>query len=279
MSIAAILLGTSVSGGAGAAAREAPAQASLAALHASGTAACVNVVFRDEAGRASSALEELSALRHDARLASGADGPRKPIVSEMLDALASEAARRGIPRIGLVNGDIVVSSAAVDYAVRTPRRALAVARTDIGGGDSASLLRHGIDMFTFDAAFWRRERRRFRAYVLGEPVWDNVYAAVVACHGGAIVNREGLILHTRHPSGASGSPYARYVQLLAARDSSYFSLWCQYVARVEAIAPHVMTEESDEDLQREIFRAPGLAAEAVDLARAAWWRARQVFGA
>ena len=71
----------------------------------------------------------------------------------------------------------------------------------------------------------------------------------------------------------------RYVHLLAARDSSYFSLWCAYVARAEALRARGGTREQEEALQREIFRAPGLAAEAVDVARATWWRARQVLGA
>ena len=274
-----ILLGTSVSGRAGAAAREAPAQAALAALAASGRAACVNLLFHDEPASVPAAIAQLPLLRLDARLASGVDGPRKPIVAEMLDVLADEADRRSLRRIGIVNGDIVVSPEAIALAGSTPSCGLAIARTDRGGDTPESLLRHGIDLFTFDTAFWRRERRRFRDYVLGEPVWDNVYAAIVACHGGMIVNRPGLILHTRHPSAFGGSPYARYVHLLAARDSSYFSLWCQYVARIEAIAPAAVTEQIDLALQREIFRPPGLAAEAVDVARAAWWRARQVFGA
>ena len=198
--MAEILLGTSVSGRAEAAAREAPAQDSLAALSSAGTAVCVNLTFHDDPP-AASPLERCRHLRLDARLVSGVSGPRKPVVSEMLDVLASEAERRGIRRIGIVNGDIVVTPAAVEHAVITERSALAIARTDRGGDEPDALLRHGIDMFTFDVGVWRRERRRFRAYLLGEPVWDNVYAAVAVCHGGEIVNRAGLLLHTRASVG------------------------------------------------------------------------------
>jgi hypothetical protein len=276
--VAEILLGTSVSGRAGAAAREAPAQASLAALSAAGIASCVNLAFHDDAPPASP-LQTLPMLRLDARVVSGVEGARKPVVTEMLDILAAEADRRGIQRIGIVNGDIVVTAAAIDAAVATPRGALAMARTDTGGGLPESLLRHGIDMFTFDAGFWQRHRRRFRAYLLGEPVWDNVYAAIVACHGGEIVNREGLLLHARHPPAFGASPYARYIQLLAARDSAYFSLWCTYVARAEALAAERALSGADAELQRQIFRAPGFAAGAAGIARATWWRARQALGA
>lgn len=273
-----ILLGTSVSGRPDAAVREEPAQAALAALTAEGAACCVNLGFHDEpppSGR----LERLRALRRDARLASGVQGARKPIVSEMLDVLAAEAGHRRIPRIGLVNADIIVTPAAIEHAAATRHAALGFARTDTGPDAPESLLLHGMDMFTFDVDFWRRERRRFRAYVLGEAVWDNVYAALVACHGGALINRERLILHARHPAAAIDSPYAPYVHLLAARDSSYFSLWCAYVARAEAWRARGGTPEEDEAVQREIFQAPGLGAEAVDIARATWWRARRALGA
>jgi hypothetical protein len=276
--VQAILLGTSVSGRAEAAGRELPAQESLAALTAAGVAHAVNLAFHDDSP-GDSRLEQLRVLRLDARLVSRASGPRKPIVTEMLDVLAAEAERRGIVRIGLVNGDIAVTADAIAQATGTPRPALGFSRTDIGPGEPEALLLHGVDMFTFDVGFWRRERRRFRAYVLGEPVWDNVFAAVAVCHGGELLNRERLLLHQRHPAAFADSPYARYVHLLAARDSSYFSLWCAYVARAEALRERGGTREQEEALQREIFRAPGLAAEAVDIARATWWRARQVLGA
>jgi hypothetical protein len=272
--VAEILLGTSVSGRAGAAAREAPAQASLAALASAGAAICLNLSFHDDPP-APSPLESLPRLRLDARQVSGVSGPRKPVVSEMLDVLVSEAERRGIGRAGIVNGDIVVTPAAVECAAATPLRAVALARTDRGNGAPDSLLRHGLDMFTCDVSFWRRERRRFRAYLLGEPVWDNVYAAIAACHGGGIVNRAGLLVHARHPSAFAASPYARYIQLLAARDSAYFSLWCAYVARAGAGGPGALDAAADAAMQREIFQAPGRAAGAIGMARAAWWRARQ----
>ena len=197
----------------------------------------------------------------------------------MLDVLAAAALDRGLRRIGLVNGDIVVTADAILRASETRRPAFGLSRTDIGAGEPASQLLHGMDLFAFDVDFWRRERRRFRAYVLGEPVWDNVYAAIVACHGGELLTRERLILHQRHPSAFHESPYARYVQLLAARDSSYFSLWCGYVAGAEALRARGGTREEEQELQRDIFKAPGLAAEAFDMAHAAWWRARQVLGA
>ncbi len=255
--------------------REAAAQASLAAL--AGTE-CVNLAFHDDPP-GSGVLPQRRVLRQDGPGVAGVPGARKPVVSEMLDVLAAEAAGRGIPRIGLVNGDIIVLPAAIDRLASFDCPAAALARTDVGGGAPESLLLHGIDMFVFDRAFWEKERRRFRPYLLGETIWDNVYASIAACQGGAILNRERLILHERHASVTSGSLFAVYLHGLATRDRAYFTLWCTYVARAESLRARGGSAEEELALQREIFAAPSRAADAIDLGRAAWWRARRMLRA
>jgi hypothetical protein len=156
---------------------------------------------------------------------------------------------------------------------------VAISRTEVGGGAVEAVLLYGVDMFVFDVAFWRKERRRFRPYLLGEGVWDNVYASIVACHGGTLLNRERLILHERHPAAFQGSPFERYVHLLAARDRTYFSLWCGYVARAEALRARGGSIDDEHELQREVFQPPSAAAEMMDRGRAAWWRAKRMLGA
>ena len=219
-----ILLGTRLVGSRDAGSREAAAQASLQALVQSGEAACVNLAFTDEPPSAPG-IETLRALTLDAPTVAGVEGRRKPIASELIDVLSAEAERRGIARIGLVNGDIVVLPDALrrDRDVGAP--AAGFARTDVGGGPESSLL-HGLDMFTFDAAFWKRERQRFRPYVFGDALWDNVYGAIVASHGGTLFTRERLILHERHSTGWQDSPFAVHNHLLTTRDRSYFTAWC-----------------------------------------------------
>lgn len=273
-----LLVGTFISNRPGdTARREAIAQASLAGLAAAGDAACLNLAFADEAP--GGAVPALCRLRLDTPGVSGVTGVRKPIVSEILDVLAAEAVGRGIARIALVNGDIVVTADAVTRCVETARPAVAISRTDIGGGEPDKPLLHGVDLIAFDTAFWRRERRRFRAYPLGEPVWDNVYTAVALAHGGVLLNRERLILHERHATPWRQSPFAEYVHLLATRDRSYFSLWCAYVAEAEALRAGGGTSEDELGLQRAIFRPPGMLATAADVARAGWWRVRRALGA
>lgn len=214
-------------------------------------------------------------LTLDAPGVAGVAGARKPVVSEMLDRLAAEAGRRGLPSVGLVNGDIIVSPEAIARVRALGRPAVAISRIDIGEGLEPAPMLYGIDLFVFDVAFWRRERRRFRPYLLGEAVWDNVYAAITICHGGLLVNREPLIQHARHPSAVRDSPFERYVHALATRDSSYFTLWCQYVAEAERLRARGGSIDEEYALQRSIFRPPGAGARATDVARAAWWRAKR----
>lgn len=272
----ALLLGTSVSGKPGdTARREGAAQASLAALAG---VECVNLAFHDDPP-AAGLVPQRRTLRQDAPQVAGVAGARKPVVSEMLDVLAADACERGIPRIALVNGDIIVLPEAVERLTSGGAPAAAVARTEIGGDQPETTLLYGIDMFVFDREFWQRERRRFRAYLLGEVVWDNVYASIIACHGGVVLNRERLILHQRHPSATSGSPFDTYVHALATRDRSYFTLWCTYVARAEALRAAGGSAADEAALQREVFVAPSRADDLIDIGRAAWWRARRMLGA
>jgi hypothetical protein len=232
----------------------------------------INLRFVDEPALAGP-IESLSVLTLDAPRVTGRAGPRKPIVSELIDVLTAEAVRRGRPRVALVNGDIWVRQVAVDTIAELRQPALAVSRLDIGRGMPETILLHGVDMFVVDVHFWQAHRTRFRAYILGEPAWDNVYASIAVCHGGLILNREALITHERHET-APGSPFGSYGHLLATRDGAYFSRWCEYVAQVEQLRANGGSVQDEQALQRTVFRAPGRAASLAHALRAAWWKTR-----
>jgi hypothetical protein len=265
-----LLIGTSTSGLPGdTARRETAAQTSLAELV---RAEALKLRFVDD-GAFDAGLNCIAGLTQDAPGLAGRYGPRKPIVSEMLDVLADEAARRGCDRIALVNGDVIVRQEAVDVIAARREPVVALSRLDTGRGQPDAMLLRGVDLIAFDWAFWHRERRRFRPYIFGEALWDNVYTSIGLCLGGILINREPLIVHERHPSGGD-SPYARYGHLLATRDRAYFSRWCVYVAEAERLRAYGGTIEEEYALQRRIFKAPGRAAAAVDAVRAVWWTVR-----
>src|SRR5205085_2757064 len=115
------------------------------------------------------------------------------------------------------NADIIVTPEAVARIIGAGKQGYAISRMDqnLEGGD-AGLTLTGLDLFAFDVGWWRANRRRFRPYILGEPCWDNVYAAVLMCHADAmILNRDALIRHEVHAMASRAGVFAEYNGFLA----------------------------------------------------------------
>jgi hypothetical protein len=218
----------------------------------------VNLQFTDETFRPEG-FETRAVLGRDSLTETGRGGVRKPIVSEMFDALADAAAAHGARYFVYLNADIEVSPAAISRIERGGRDAYAFCRMDLAPGSRAehSVLLLGLDMFAVDVDWWRRERRRFRPYIAGESLWDNVYAAIVCSHGRAeIVDESPGIFHEQHPAGWGGGPFADYNGYLAALDAPYFSRWAHYLAGLQA---ELAAGPVDRDrLMRETFGPPVL---------------------
>jgi hypothetical protein len=196
----------------------------------------VNLQFVDEPYRPDG-VRTLSVLRRDSRTVTGArEGARKPIVSEMFDALAGVARSEGCRYFAYLNADIEVAPAALEIIREGNRDGYAFSRVDVDPvtGAEIGVEIYGLDMFAVDAAWWTRERRRFRPYIAGEACWDNVYASVICAHGsGAIVNDRAGIFHERHAAQWHDGPFAEHNGFLAALDAPYFSRWCHYAAKLD----------------------------------------------
>jgi hypothetical protein len=212
--------------------RQARSRASLLSL---GPVVPVNLQFTDESF-SPAGFRTLPILRQDSRTITGAGGARKPIMSEMFDALAGVARAEGCRYFAYLNADIEVTPAALELVLREDRDAYAFSRMNLdpATGAEAGVEVFGLDMFVIDAAWWARERRRFRSYVAGEGCWDNVYASLVCAHGrGEVVNDRPGIFHEQHPTAWHASPFAEYNGYLAALDAPYFSRWCHYATRLD----------------------------------------------
>ncbi|MGH9407880.1 MAG: hypothetical protein ACRD1V_00340 [Vicinamibacterales bacterium] len=208
-----------------------------AALRALPDAMPVNLQFTDETFAPDGFLT-LPVLRLDSRTVTGAPGRRKPIVSEMLDALADAARKNGCRYFAYLNADIEATPAALEYIRSRGRDGYAFCRVDVDADTRGSLgiQPYGIDMVAFEVGWWTRARRRFRPYIAGEACWDNVYAALICSLGhGDIVSHQPLIFHERHPTAwqAHDDPFAQYNGYLAALDAPYFSRWVDYVHAVK----------------------------------------------
>jgi hypothetical protein len=236
-------------------------QLSRASLVALGDAVHrVNLQFTGE-GFAPEGFETRAVLVQDSRTVTGLGGARKPIVSEMFEALAASAAARGDRYFVYLNADIEVSAAAMRRIETGGRDAYAFCRMDLAPGSRAAqgVLRIGVDLFAVRVEWWSRERRRFRRYIAGESLWDNVYAAVACTHGrGEIVDTDPGIFHEQHPVAWGGGPFAEYNGYLAALDAPYFSRWVRYVAARDAGRGE--TAPDRDRLAGEIFGPPLLRA-------------------
>ena len=196
----------------------------------------VNLQFHDEDFRPGGFQTRL-VLRQDSRTVTGAGGRRKPIVSEMFDALAEAARDAGCRYFAYINNDIEVTSVAVERILTGGRPAYAFSRVDLEPETRAELgvQLFGLDAFAIDVEWWARARRRFRPYIVGEPCWDNVYAALICAHGrGEVVYEQPGIFHEQHPQAWNDGPFAEHNGFLAALDAPDFSRWVKYVTQLEA---------------------------------------------
>ena len=252
--------------------RQARSRASLLSL---GAVVPVNLQFVDETFRPDG-FRTLPILRQDSQTITGAAGTRKPIVSEMFDALAGVARAEGCRYFAYLNADIEVTPAALETVLRGDRDGYAFSRMDLDPATGAELgvELFGLDLFAVDAAWWTQERRRFRPYIAGEACWDDVYASILFAHGrGEIVNERPGIFHERHPTLWATGPFAAHNGYLAALDAPYFSRWCQYATRLSESRKGA-TPVDERDLARETLGDARLSVRETALHAARQLRAR-----
>jgi hypothetical protein len=218
-------------------------------------------------------------LRQDSRTVTGRQGPRKPVVREVFDHLAAIAAAEGCRWFGYANSDIAWTQAAIDAVAADGRQVYAFSRGDVdpATGSVLGMVTAGVDAWVVDVAWWGAHRRRFRPYIGGEPIWDNVYTSILLSHGdGLLLNREPLVRHEQHPAGAwRRSPFAPYLGYLAALDSLYFSRWAHYHQKLTDLRARRAAADEEQALQRESFGGGfSTSSRIVQVARALKARAR-----
>jgi hypothetical protein len=244
------------------------------ALHLSALSdvAPANLQWHDEPyERLAQHVRTVSVLRRDAREATGYNGRRKPLATEVFDALAKIARVDGHHYFGFLNADILVTQQAVDAILSGGRETYVFSRTDIDSqGQPLGLMLYGMDMFVCRVDVWPGVRRKLRPYIIGEQCFDNVYTAVMMSESdGAVVNRAGCILHERHESRwRNNDPYGEYNYFLASLDSRYFSMWVAYCERLIGARRQGASEADEEAIAKEAFMwRRSVAASSVQMGR------------
>ena len=243
--------------------RQAACVASLQALE---RVEAVNIQFAKDPHHADG-VETVPSLRNTSNGLTGRAGPSKPDVSEIFAVLASEAARRGIRLFCFANGDIIVSQAAVDWMLSTPKDTFVFSRENFDGpsAESRGMELAGTDVFAMTIRWWERNARRFRRYLLGEGGFDNIYTAIMMCHAdGIIENRRPLVRHEVHAPGPMPSPhFGEYIRLLCALDAQYFTRWCRYWDGLVRMRGQRASADEEAAWSREAFTWPPSPREAL----------------
>ena len=249
-----MLIGTHTFAAAGDSARR--QAAGVASLRALGGVEIVNVQFARNPHHLDG-VPTLAVLRGTSNAIAGRRGPTKPIMSEVLDALATHAASRSLDTFCFTNADIIFSQDAVDWMLATPGDGFVLSRQDFDGrtGTPETMEVAGTDVMAIATGWWAANRTRFRPYIAGEGGWDNVYTAILLCHSDAVLeNRRPLVRHERHQPGPMPSPhFGEYVRLLCALDAGYFSIWCRYWDGLLRLREAKAGAEEEAAWAREVF--------------------------
>jgi glycosyltransferase involved in cell wall biosynthesis len=223
-------------------------------------------------------FETMRVLRGDSVQVTRKPGVRKPIASEVFDLLARRALEEGCRYFVYVNSETVLSQTMIDRIASGSADAYALARTDVGGGRPPEVRLAGVDGFAVRALWWIANGWRFRPHIIGEGVWDNVYAAQLACHSRTtFVYDTGALTHERHEATWTSSAFVRYTQYLGALDAPYFALWCTYYDWLtRAVAAGAAPSQLDALAGETFVWRSSLAARAAQAARGAkgWMRYR-----
>jgi len=177
------------------------------------------------------AFETHAVLVEDSRTVSGADGPRKPILRELLDRLVAIAAESGAAYAGFSNADIIVSPAAIARVAGGGREAVVFSRMGIDAATGAPRgeFVSGQDTLFVRPAAYERLRPRLRSYIVGEMPWDVIYTSILLTHADTeLVNRGDDCRHVDHDTIWVDSPFAQHGWRLSHMDWTYFARWYRY---------------------------------------------------
>ena len=215
-------------------------------------------------------FETRAVLRQDSRGVTGARGPRKPIVREMLDRLVEIASASGGQYAGFSNADILVSPAAIAHVGSGERDAVVFSRMDVDPvtGDARGEFVSGQDTLFIRPAVYSRLRPRLRPYIVGEMPWDVIYTSVLLTHCNAeLVNRGDACRHVYHETIWADSPFAAYGWRLAHMDWTYFARWYRYYHGALALREAGRPAAEEDALRDAVFRGLTVAERSQTLYR------------
>ena len=202
------------------------------------------------------AFETRPVLLHDSRTITGIQGPRKPIVREVLDCLVNAARETGCAYAGFSNADIRISEGATSRVMDGGYEAAAFSRMDIDTKTEAPLgeFFSGQDTLFVQPGAYRRVRPRLHPYIVGEMPWDVIYTSILLTHLRAeLVNRGDDCQHVRHDAIWVDSPFAQHGWRLADMDWTYFARWYRYYEEAKRLRAAGRPAAEEDAVRRRVF--------------------------
>lgn len=237
----------------------------------------VNLQFPDEPDPVvHPAFETRSVLRSDSRSVTGAEGPRKPIVRELLDAVVDAAREKGCEYAGFSNADIRISDRAVSRVIDGGHDAVVFSRMDMDAatGTPLGVFLSGQDTLFVRPPAYAQVRRRLRPYVVGEMPWDVIYTSILLTHLRAeLVNRGDECQHVFHDTIWVDSPFARHAWRLAHMDWTYFARWYRYYEGAQALRAAGAPASDEDAFRRAVFGPLSMGERTRNVYRAVRYRA------
>lgn len=217
----------------------------------------INLQFADDPSPvAYPGFETRTVLRQDSRLVTGASGPRKPIVRELLDHLVDAGVHFGAPYVGFSNADILISQQAISRVREGSDDAVVFSRMDIDAATGTPLgeFFSGQDTLFVRPEAYRGIRHRLRAYVVGEMPWDIVYTSILLTHARtSLVNRGDDCRHVFHETIWADSPFANHAWRLAHQDWTYCARWYRYYYGAKALREDSAPAAKEDALRDSVF--------------------------
>lgn len=217
----------------------------------------INLQFADDPSPVvHPAFETRAVLRDDSRTVTGAPGPRKPIVRELLDRLVDVADESGASFAGFSNADILISPAAVSRVANGGHDAVIFSRMDVDAVTGAALgeFFSGQDTVFVRPEAYRTVRHRLRPYVVGEMPWDVIYTSILLTHTrAALVNRGDDCRHVFHETVWVDSPFAPHAWRLVHQDWTYNARWYRYYYGAKALRERGAPAGEEDALRDSVF--------------------------
>ena len=207
----------------------------------------------------------LPELKQSANIKLKVVGKRKPFVDDIFNLACSWAEQNGAGWFAYTNNDIIITAKLIKTVFKLISEGfetIIVSRNEIDTYDKHSeailggLLYGGSDVFFINVNWWRRNKRRFHSYILGERAWDNAYTSIMMCHSkGRILYINGLCLHVRHHTDWLTGDYASYnMWIYYEADSIYQVAYCAFTDAVGEIGAEKLTSKMYDDLVTKCFR-------------------------